>query len=191
MNNLDKENLEWIDEVYEIYKKEVERLRREGKRVKVILIQLLTKEEFFNKIKTDSEFVNKFGIKVETRELSLEERHKLALPIWKEKYGHLADMMVLTNVDNTPYKIPRRAISLTYNDKIIEIYEKKKKKNVQVCGKAIIDPLGTIIKGESFSMNVVNDENCMRRERLILYIGECIYRIDNKGFIIERLIPHE
>jgi len=56
---------------------------------------------------------------------------------------------------------------------------------------AIIDPLGTIIKGESFSMNVVNDENCMRRERLILYIGECIYRIDNKGFIIERLIPHE
>lgn len=123
MNNLDKENLEWIDEVYEIYKKEVERLRREGKRVKVILIQLLTKEEFFNKIKTDSEFVNKFGIKVETRELSLEERHKLALPIWKEKYGHLADMMVLTNVDNTPYKIPRRAISLTYNDKIIEIYE--------------------------------------------------------------------
>ena len=41
------------------------------------------------------------------RELSLEERHQLALPIWKEKYGPLADMMVMTNVDNTPYKIPR------------------------------------------------------------------------------------
>jgi thymidylate synthase len=42
------------------------------------------------------------------RELSLEERHQLALPIWKEKYGPLADMMVMTNVDNTPYKIPTR-----------------------------------------------------------------------------------
>jgi thymidylate synthase len=41
------------------------------------------------------------------RKLSLEERHQLALPIWKEKYGPLADMMVMTNVDNTPYKIPR------------------------------------------------------------------------------------
>ena len=42
------------------------------------------------------------------RELTLEERHQLALPIWKEKYGPLADMMVPTNVDNTPYKIPKR-----------------------------------------------------------------------------------
>jgi len=42
------------------------------------------------------------------RELSLEERHQLALPIWKEKYGPLADMMVMTNVDNTPYKITTR-----------------------------------------------------------------------------------
>jgi thymidylate synthase len=41
------------------------------------------------------------------RKLSLEERHQLALPIWKEKYGPLAAMMVMTNVDNTPYKIPR------------------------------------------------------------------------------------
>jgi thymidylate synthase len=42
------------------------------------------------------------------RELSLEERHQLALPIWKENYGPLADMMVATNIDNTPYKIPTR-----------------------------------------------------------------------------------
>jgi thymidylate synthase len=42
------------------------------------------------------------------RELSLEERHQLALPIWKEKYGPLVNMMVMTNVDNTPYEIPKR-----------------------------------------------------------------------------------
>ena len=58
-----------------------------------------------------------YGFQVYTRELSLEERHKLALPIWKEKYGPLADMMVPTNVDNTPYKIPRRAISLMWNQR--------------------------------------------------------------------------
>ena len=42
------------------------------------------------------------------RELTLEERHEIALPIWKENYGPLADMMVATNIDNTPYRIPTR-----------------------------------------------------------------------------------
>jgi len=58
-----------------------------------------------------------YGFQVYTRELSLEERHKLALPIWKKKYGPLSDMMVPTNVDNTPYKIPTRAISLMWNQR--------------------------------------------------------------------------
>ena len=63
-----------------------------------------------------------YGFQVYTRELSLEERHKLALPIWKEKYGPLADMMVPTNVDNTPYKIPRRAISLMWNQRSVDTF---------------------------------------------------------------------
>ena len=61
-----------------------------------------------------------YGFQVYTRELSLEERHQLALPIWKEKYGPLADMMVPTNVDNTPYKIPTRAISLMWNQRSVD-----------------------------------------------------------------------
>jgi thymidylate synthase len=63
-----------------------------------------------------------YGFQVYTRELSLEERHQLALPIWKEKYGPLADMMVLTNVDNTPYKIPTRAISLMWNQRSVDTF---------------------------------------------------------------------
>ena len=63
-----------------------------------------------------------YGFQVYTRELSLEERHKLALPIWKEKYGPLADMMVPTNVDNTPYKIPTRAISLMWNQRSVDTF---------------------------------------------------------------------
>jgi thymidylate synthase len=63
-----------------------------------------------------------YGFQVYTRELSLEERHQLALPIWKEKYGPLADMMVPTNVDNTPYKIPTRAISLMWNQRSVDTF---------------------------------------------------------------------
>jgi hypothetical protein len=83
----------------------------------------LSKEEFINKNKTDNEFSEKWGLKIEERELSLEERHKIALPIWKEQYGPLADMMVPTNVDNTPFKIPTKLITITYDDKTIESYE--------------------------------------------------------------------
>ena len=85
--------------------------------------QITTKEEFINKCKTDPEFSEKWELKIEERELSLEERHKLALPIWKEKYGSLVDMMIPTNVDNTPYKIPTKLITITYNDIKTEIYE--------------------------------------------------------------------
>jgi thymidylate synthase len=63
-----------------------------------------------------------YGFQVYTRELSLKERHQLALPIWKEKYGPLADMMVPTNVDNTPYKIPTRAISLMWNQRSVDTF---------------------------------------------------------------------
>jgi hypothetical protein len=83
----------------------------------------LTKDEFIKKCKNDIEFSEKWGLKIEERELSLEERYKIALPIWKEKYGLLANMMVPTNVDNTPYKIPTKLITITYNDKKIKSYE--------------------------------------------------------------------
>jgi hypothetical protein len=82
-----------------------------------------TQEDFITECKTDSKFSEKWGLKIEERELSLEERYKIALPIWKEKYGLLANMMVPTNVDNTPYKIPTKLITISHNDKTIESYE--------------------------------------------------------------------
>jgi hypothetical protein len=82
-----------------------------------------TKEEFIEEIKTDDDFSEKWGLKIEERELSLEERYQIAIPIWKEKYGPLANIMVPTNVDNTPYNIPTKLITITYKDTIIESYE--------------------------------------------------------------------
>lgn len=54
-----------------------------------------------------------------------------------------------------------------------------------------VDPRGWVTESVSSSMKVIDDENCMKRERFFLHVGECLYSIDNKGFIIERLVPHE
>ena len=45
----------------ELQKNKVQELRRQGKRVKVVKIELLSREEFINKIKTDDEFAKKWG----------------------------------------------------------------------------------------------------------------------------------
>jgi hypothetical protein len=63
-------------------------------------------------------------------------------------------------------------------------------KNLQIKLESL-DPLGVTIKKNEFNMEVTDDNECMKVERLILHVGDCLYRIDNKGFIIERLIPHE
>jgi hypothetical protein len=65
-----------------------------------------------------------------------------------------------------------------------------KTKNLEIKLESL-DPTGATIKKNEFTMEVIDDKECMRVERLILHVGDCLYRIDNKGFIIERLIPHE
>jgi hypothetical protein len=100
-----------IDEVYNKYTKKY-----------VGYDDVPSKELFLFEIKNNPDFSERWGLKIEERELSLEERYKIALPIWKEKYGLLANMMVPTNVDNTPYKIPTKLITITYNDIKIESY---------------------------------------------------------------------
>ena len=117
-----------IDEVYEIY---INKLNYNEKDCHVD--DLINKpnntfvpynqEEFINKCKTDPQLSEEWGLKIEERELSLEERHNIALPIWKEKYGALAEMMVKTNIDNTRYKIPTKLITITHQNESIQFYE--------------------------------------------------------------------
>jgi hypothetical protein len=121
-----------IDEAYENYKKEiirqreiqkeeVNRLRSQGKRVRVILIELLSKEEFINKCKTDSEFSEKWGLKIEERELSEKERIIFAGYDY-ENGGGIGWNMIRETVD-MDNSIPRKLITLTYNNETIESYE--------------------------------------------------------------------
>jgi hypothetical protein len=67
--------------------------------------QLLTKEEFINKCKTDSEFSQKWGLKIE--EQTILEQVDQNNPVLK---GSTA-------------LYPRKLITITYNDKTIESYE--------------------------------------------------------------------
>lgn len=92
----------------------------------------LTKEEFINKCKTDSEFSERWGLKIEERELSLEERCSLAnfAPFddrfpdgddfkWDEHTINIAEDWLKQRHPNLPTKL----ITITYNDKTIENYE--------------------------------------------------------------------
>ena len=93
-------------------------------------VESLKKEEFINKCKTDPEFSEKWGLKIEERELSLEERMELSPNIietitridlinYIEDNGKSYNMTRMLDDKNIPTKL----ITITYNDKTIESYE--------------------------------------------------------------------
>ncbi len=80
-----------------------------------------SKETFINKCKTDPEFSKKWGLKIEERELSTDERNKWFQinlngnnPLMKSDWKDYE-----LDQQNTPTKL----ITITYNDKKIESYE--------------------------------------------------------------------
>jgi hypothetical protein len=104
---MDKERYnQIIDEVYEKY-------HQENKNV--MYLTFLLKEDFINKCKTDTEFSEKWGLKIEERELSLEERNKWSWDNW----GITCEMESVLDEQ----ELPKRAITLTYKNEKIEIYE--------------------------------------------------------------------
>ncbi len=87
-----------------------------------------TQEEFINKCKTNPEFSEKWGLKIEERELSLEERSIIAGSNHNEVSQNIK-MFTGIDEDHTLHKnlddnnIPTKLITITYNDKTIESYE--------------------------------------------------------------------
>jgi hypothetical protein len=83
---------------------------------------ILTRGEFINKCKTDTEFSERWGLKIEERELSLEERHflltktQLLIPIADDIRNNWVEVLNDKN-------IPTKLITITYNNKTIESYE--------------------------------------------------------------------
>ena len=82
-----------------------------------------TIQEFINKIKTDSEFSEKWGLKIEERELSFNERIKHIVNSLESNAP-----LLMENDDKTiqwldKNNVPTKLITITYNDKTIESYE--------------------------------------------------------------------
>ena len=80
-----------------------------------------TKDEFIKKCKTDPEFSEKWGLTIEERELSEDERKS----IYEKEYtdGVEVPNNNWLNSKLTTRNIPTKLITITYNDTKIESYE--------------------------------------------------------------------
>jgi len=117
---MNKEQQELLDEAYKNYRDKNHILYKDT---------AWTQEEFINKCKTDPEFSERWGLKIEERELNDEERYNLLSDTEKRnfiialipgvKYGE----EVKYTLDTFYKHIPTKLITITYNNKTIESYE--------------------------------------------------------------------
>ena len=132
MNN---EQQELLDDAYKNYKSKInlqnnwEITLRVGGVDTIGQQELLSQEEFISKIKTDTEFSQRWGLKIEERELSLEERcdeyikrHPKETNDGVLNYKWIGDNLC-THEDYDKWNIPTKLITITYNNKTIESYE--------------------------------------------------------------------
>ncbi len=111
---MSKEQQELLDEVYQKYA-DSHKYFVDGW-LHVIPMEH-SKETFVNECKSDNEFSEKWGLKIEERELSLEERNNVYKKQWEPGASELShDRFNSLN-------IPTKLITITYNDKTIENYE--------------------------------------------------------------------
>ena len=83
--------------------------------------RMLSKEKFINKIKTDSEFSEKWGLKIEERELSKSELN--ILYNIRRGVGKVDTNYSIGTVKSKDPSIPTKLITITYNNETIESYE--------------------------------------------------------------------
>jgi hypothetical protein len=110
---MNKEQQELLDEAYKNYSIVA------GMSTQV---ESLKKEEFINKCKTDTEFSERWGLKIEERELITQERNK-----WHVKYRCGGNRRGCKNDwkehELNQQGIPTKLITITYNDTKLESYE--------------------------------------------------------------------
>lgn len=132
MNN--KKYNQIIDEVYERYWDSIKTSQYDGFGPTSIKLPTLTKQEFINKCKTDPKFSEKWGLKIEERELSFNRRYRLGdyQPYnieGKVEYEKGLDYITqeqfetFHNKEMDKLNIPTKIITIIYNDIKTEIYE--------------------------------------------------------------------
>ena len=119
---MNKEQQGLLDEVYKNYWGKVSVNNEEDCLVKqeegslLKEVRVLYQQEFINKCKTDPEFSQRWGLTIEERELSLEDRRKLA-----NHDSEFISPITVESWDRT--NIPTKLITISYNDQKIESYE--------------------------------------------------------------------
>jgi len=83
----------------------------------------ISKECFTEQIKTDSEFSQKWGLKIEERELSHDERFVIYKKVCNRDLQPHITGINFKQFHFDEYNIPTKLITITYNDKTIESYE--------------------------------------------------------------------
>jgi hypothetical protein len=114
---MSKEQQELVDEAYKNY--QTEWLKENPPFSGPYTNKCLTQEEFINKIKTDPEFSEKWGLKIEERELIEKERYQIF-----DERGY--EFMMNNWSKEEQYNkagIPTKLITVKYNDTTIESYE--------------------------------------------------------------------
>ncbi len=126
---MNKEQLELLGEVYRKYADShwTPPSNPKGKLLSDQLYSVVpmehSKESFINKCKTNPDFSKKWGLKIEERELSLEERVKIfgVEKINTTDTGYYEHSYARFKVDEA--NIPTKIITVTYNGNTIESYE--------------------------------------------------------------------
>ena len=124
---MNKEQQELLDDAYENYwnsHPDADKIfQYEGSS---IVTRRMTEDEFVDMVKTDIEFSEKWGLKIDERELSLEERKEIMV---KNKLDEVTINMFFNKTLDKPKQdmyensIPTKLITVTYNNKTIESYE--------------------------------------------------------------------
>jgi len=85
---------------------------------------ILTQEEFINKCKTDAEFSEKWGLRIEERELTDVERYTIARQYGLcPKYSNIRLENCTEEEHYNKFNVPTKLITITYKETIIESYE--------------------------------------------------------------------
>ena len=83
-------------------------------------IRVLKREEFIYIIKEVAEFSEKWGLKIEERELGLEERTSI---FHNGEYSKHDNLIKFKDIGELNKAVPTKLITITYNDIKIESYE--------------------------------------------------------------------
>jgi len=140
---MNKELIDWVDEVYENYTESVYsdglRYMDDVKEYDEIydsesgdewpIVVPYTKYDFIERIKSDNEFAERWEVSVNRRELTFEERCEIQIDKLEGMYSSEKNIFIRHSIDDVKRitmdknKIPKKVIFLTYNNKTIELYE--------------------------------------------------------------------